>query len=246
MKKILSILAVSALMFISACAETTDENKSGNDTVSTKVESNAADAVNDGGENPENSENNEESTEDIVYGEVYEVIGNMLVLKIINMPEGFSNITSDGSRQIMRGFNMEDMTEEERQAFEERIQENGGNFAGGATFNMDDMTEEERQAMQERFQNAEGNEPVFFQGGDFSGGENIVTGEGRQKIERKLEYTGEERDVIIPVGTPILTFDFSNGEMSETEVDITSVKSGSVVTINYNGDGSIEKVFLMG
>jgi len=60
---------------------------------------------------------------------------------------------------------------------------------------------------------------------------------------REKNYTGEEKTIVIPVGTPIVSMTRGDNGMEETEISINELVSGSTLSIYYQEDGkTIEKV----
>lgn len=104
--------------------------------------------------------------------------------------------------------NMAEMTDEQRAAFQERMA-----AAGEGAGNFAEMTDEERQA--------------FFQN---SGG---MMNRGSLR-----SYTGEQADIIIPVGAPITESSSSTtGQETESEIAIDNIKSGDILKVTYASDG---------
>lgn len=124
-----------------------------------------------------------------VYGEVSEVIGNEVTLKLLEIPD-------------MSAMNREKGTD--------------GEQAGGK---------------------AEGSAPA----GDTTGGAAAgATGGGGM---REKQYTGEEKNIVIPVGTPIVSMSRGEEGMVETEISLNELTSGNTLSIYYQEDGkTIEKI----
>lgn len=60
---------------------------------------------------------------------------------------------------------------------------------------------------------------------------------------REKNYTGEEKTIVIPVGTPIVSMTRGDNGMEETEISINELASGSTLSIYYQEDGkTIEKI----
>jgi hypothetical protein len=103
---------------------------------------------------------------------------------------------------------MAEMTEEQRAAFQERMA-----AVGDGASNFAEMTDEERQAF---FQNS---------GGMMSRGS-------------LRSYTGEQADIIIPVGAPITeSSSTTGGQETESEIAIDNIKSGDILKVTYASDG---------
>jgi hypothetical protein len=58
-------------------------------------------------------------------------------------------------------------------------------------------------------------------------------------------YTGEELDIIIPIGTPITTYVLTDGTVTEKESDIADIKNGSTVFIEYADGETVSKVHIV-
>ena len=186
-----------------------------------------------------------ENEQKVVMGEIAEIIGNMVTLKVVEMPQ---RQRPEGMPEGEAPGNFGDMTEEERQAMREQM---GGDRQGG---NFGDMTEEERQAMREQMGEQMGGRP----GGNFAD----MTEEERQAAIQEMfpdgvpegmqgregdrfgqNYTGEELDIIIPVGAPILEASFSFEGSEEAEIKLENLKAGDMLTVTYaSDDKTVEKV----
>jgi hypothetical protein len=83
-----------------------------------------------------------------------------------------------------------------------------------------------------------------FPGGSADG----ATDENGNPVDpQSFRYTGEERDIIIPIGTPIKTISLSlvddSMQTQEKEADLADIKNGATINIVYNSDGeSIKEV----
>jgi len=55
-------------------------------------------------------------------------------------------------------------------------------------------------------------------------------------------YTGEEKDVVIPIDTPVKSYTMTAGELKEDVASVDDIQNGSIINIVYNNDGSMEKV----
>jgi hypothetical protein len=128
-----------------------------------------------------------------IYGEVSEIIGNEVTLKLLEIPD-------------MSAMNREKGT--------------GGVQAGGK---------------------AEGSAPAGETTGGAAGGTTAGTpGAGGM---REKNYTGEEKTIVIPVGTPIVSMTRGEEGMVESEISLNELTSGSTLSIYYQEDGkTIEKI----
>jgi hypothetical protein len=157
-----------------------------------------------------------------------------------NQDEGDQAETAPGELQVEDGavssgrtrpsgnWTGEEMTEEQRAAFQERM------TAGGEGGGFGEMTEEQQAAFQERMTAAGGGNfaemtdeerQSFFQS---SGG--FVRGAARS-------YTGEQADIIIPVGAPIMESSSAGGGTVESEIALENIKSGDILKVTYASDG---------
>jgi hypothetical protein len=60
---------------------------------------------------------------------------------------------------------------------------------------------------------------------------------------REKQYTGEEKTIVIPVGTPIVSMTRGEEGMVETEMSLNELSSGYTLSIYYQEDGkTIEKI----
>ena len=128
-----------------------------------------------------------------VYGEVSEVIGNEVTLKLLEIPD-------------MSAMNREKGT--------------GGDKTGDK---------------------AEGS----ARAGDTTSGAaaEATTGTPGGGGMREKNYTGEEKTIVIPVGTPIVSMTRGEEGMVESEISLNELTSGSTLSIYYQEDGkTIEKI----
>lgn len=127
-----------------------------------------------------------------LYGEVSEVIGNEVTLKLLEIPE----MPANGEKGTARP---------------EGTDKASGNTDTGTAASADT-------------------------GAAASG----ATGGGGM---REKNYTGEEKTIVIPVGTPIVSMTRGDNGMEETEISINELASGSTLSIYYQEDGkTIEKI----
>lgn len=242
MKKIntLGILAVCIILF-TACAGNGNNSGNGNTTTS---DSSTTPVSAQGAENSDTINENVK----MVYGEISEVIGNAIVVKEIEMPEmrtgGMFNLED---MEGMTEFTLPDGTvvpigEDGKPDF------SGVELPEGMTFD----TEGGGRMMF----NAGGGDGSFAPSDDavLSGGPAAIMGgegtdgatqqNGRPQM-RSIEraYTGEELEIIIPVGIPIMTHTRGENGIEESEVALTNLKSGDTITVIYKEDGkSIDSV----
>ena len=141
----------------------------------------------------ESNKNSTDLGEIDVYGEVSEVIGNEVTLKLLEIPD-------------MSAMNREKGT--------------GGDKTG---------------------EKAEGSAPA---GDTTSGAEaGATTGTPGGGGMREKNYTGEEKTIVIPVGTPIVSMTRGEDGMVESEISLNELTSGNTLSIYYQEDGkTIEKI----
>jgi hypothetical protein len=128
-----------------------------------------------------------------LYGEVSEVIGNEVTMKLLEIPD-------------MSAMNREKGT-------------------------VGDKTGDK----------AEGSAPA----GDTTSGAaaGATTGTPSGGGMREKNYTGEEKTIVIPVGTPIVSMTRGEEGMVESEISLNELTSGSTLSIYYQEDGkTIEKI----
>ena len=178
-----------------------------------------------------------------VYGEISEVIGNAIIIKEMERPEVFE--ISDGAG-LMRGipegateFTLPDGTVVP-------IGEDGRPDMSGV-----DMTAL-REAAGERILRGEGRTgdgPVTSFGGNpdapFEGRSGSTAEGGPQRRVMERAYTGEEIEVVIPVGLSVMTRVRSGDGLEEKELPLTALQSGNMITVTYKEDGkTIDTVFV--
>ena len=219
------ILILSCLLFLAGCGESAKSPDGGSGAPG----GGQSESTGDGspGAGPGSSGDGEVR---MLMGEVVETIGNLVTLKLIDMP-------------AMGGDTMV------------------GRFG--------DMTEEEIAEMREQMQQAQpGDTMTSFrlpQGAEFSGGGPVMIGPGGEPPEGfqgevrnsfrqdgedsgdrsgpMRNYTGEELDIIIPVGAPVMELAISEEGLKESEIKLESLKSGDLLAVTYAADGkTVEKV----
>lgn len=166
----------------------------------------------------------------MVYGEISEVIGNALVIKEIEMPE---------RREMGEAIDFEGMTE---------FTLPDGTVVPIGEDGKPDFSSVEMPEGMTRIDNGDG--AMMFQmtpgdgAGDVQSGA-APSGEMRQIRAPEQKYTGEEMEIIIPVGVPIMTRTRGESGMEETELALSDVKSGNIITITYKEDAkTIDTVFV--
>ena len=272
MKKII-IFSMAAIMALSLTACGTNSDNGTDEASNTNNANESIQAINGDGsmENISAVSNGEENGVDMsnmLYGEVYEIVGNSVTLKIIETPDRMPGMMPGMSP----GFNPEMMQGNpeggrftiEGGADGEPVSIQGGRIRDGEERVMRDGTAPNGEGRQITV-NEDGTITMTGSGGetykievDADGNRKILDADGNEVeansmagnmgMDMTVKYTGEEREIIIPVGLPIYTttFDREKMEMVETEVKLESVKAGGTLMITFAEDGeTIEKVISM-
>jgi hypothetical protein len=177
----------------------------------------------------------------VVYGEISEVIGNALTIKLLERPqisraggpEGGAPGNVAGS-----GVNGEDREEDGAAP-----SDGGRRYSGG----------ENGDGTQRRniTRNEDGTMTVTMPDGTTqtfdpqNPPEGAVTPGGGNRAQMERRYTGEETEVIIPVGIPVLERTMDPEGAKETEININKLTGGDIITITYKPDGkTIDTVYV--
>lgn len=209
---------------------TTAANASGG-TVTANAPDNAAAVSADGITADDAAPTDEASEAKVLYGEISEVIGNAFVIKEMEQPQ-------------TRRINAEDMGE-----MTEFTLPDGTVVPIGEDGKPDFSAVE----LPEGMTISEGGDMTTFRMEGGEGGPTMIQGDGampegggtRQIQAPERKYTGEEVEVIIPVGLPIMTRTRGENGIEETELALTNVKAGNIITITYKEDGeSIDTVYV--
>ncbi|GHV40125.1 hypothetical protein FACS189490_04870 [Clostridia bacterium] len=245
MKKLKIICLITALSFAATACASKDE------TSGTEIpQETAAVSVSTSTDTKTNTETVSDGRK-IISGEVTEVIGNMLTIK------------------LMKEIDPENITEEDRKLMQEQaaamLRESGdaqnavaGNMPEGFSGmpNIAGMSEEELKALGEQFlQNgaeimgADG-EAFRIDGGRFSEFADMTDEEReaamkeafpdglpegfQEGIQERMNaktrvYTGETIDIIVPVGAPVT-------DEAGLEIKVENIKSGDIITAKYASD----------
>ncbi|MDR1735101.1 MAG: hypothetical protein LBR73_09520 [Oscillospiraceae bacterium] len=203
-----------------------------------------------------------ETESNALYAEVVDVIGNQLTLKVLR---GSYNVEEMAQRysEMQSGSGVSRQNQTNADGEEVTRGEGGGGFRGGFA-NMTDadgnavtfpeggmpdfasMTDANGEPVTFAFRtdmtDAEGNTVTRPAMTDADGNtitmpsrETATDAEGNTVDPR---YTGEEKEVIIPIGVPIEKVSFSDGELTKTSVEISDIKNGNTVNVLYAADGS--------
>lgn len=188
-----------------------------------------------------------------VYGEITEVTGNMLNIKLAKMPEG-RIFGGDGNGRPARGE-----MDPEMQEVMDNLKEGESTeitMPDGSTRTVTKGAE--GQGNRVMIGNGSAPDGSIADGGptmqDGSGDNMIITRDGQTmsgnrssngEFTMTLEYTGEEKEFIIPVGIPVMKQSMGENGMEETEVALDKIKAGNIITIIYKADGTtIDKILL--
>jgi len=173
-----------------------------------------------------------------LYAEVIDVVSNQLSLKVLN--GGF-----DADQMAQRMAEMQNRIASMRESGE--LPEDGMFSRRAVTGRDGELVTNVFRG--ERPTDADG-EPITMQPGQpITGpnGEPITNAEGEPMTVPAMRerYTGEEKDVIIPVGTPIKSYSITmpDAQLKIKDADLADIKNGATVNIVYNDDGeSIKEV----
>ena len=224
MKNLISVFVVSALAFsLAACAGNPAEPA---EPAAVQNESPAESAEGQPGDSPglrDRSAMLDENMlgEKILYGEVYEIYGNFITLKLIE----WSNMGMSANMDM--GDELPDWVPEEYKdmSFEEFSEMMKSSSIGPARSSSDQPP----------------GGPDDSQSGSVQGGFPIGQGERPEP-----NYTGEERDIVIPVGVPVMTTTRGENGLVESEVKLETIKAGDTLIVTLAEDGeTVEKVTLM-
>lgn len=172
------------------------------------------------------------ATAEKYYAEVADVIGNQLTLKQLTGsfdPEAISQMM--GSRQNRTGPDGEVVTGR----FFVGGDGEGGQRPEGAQ-RIEGRSLPEGFSLPENFSFGEG---MSLPEG-FSGGFQRPTDENGEPVTMPSRYTGEEKEVVIPIGTPIKSFSFTDGELKTKDAEIADIKNGGAVQLIYEGERIVE------
>ncbi len=249
MKKYVYLAAVAVLSItVAGCSSQPTENKEAVEQNNTSLSAAGANNSTNSDTSNNPAENAEPGTEEpkIIYGEISEVIGNSITVKLLEIPTG-----PNGERLVGRvpgeGFGGQ-MTEEQRKQMEERINTMRG--SGEVT-----IMENGNGVFVMRGENAGSGPPPNIaieaapsggSGAPPSGGQGgPVEGTRRMRINMERKYTGQESEVIIPVGVPVVTMSRGENGFEEKEIALNKLSSGNILTVIYKPDGkTIERAFV--
>lgn len=229
-------LAMTMMLTFAACSTSGDSTGGASPNVSDSTD--ASGTVGSGDSNgSDESDDTDESidTSKIVYGEIYETIGNLITVKVIETPENLDQLLDRMANGAGEG----------RAMIGEGVFPTDGSFPADGSFN---------------FEGGDG--PQIMWGGDGEmpdmsnfdpanlpeGFVRNADGSGQAFSPEDFEpaYTGEEVDIVIPTGVPIVTTSRGENGMEETEVKLESLKAGDSLLFFYNDEGTfVEKVMLM-
>jgi len=181
-----------------------------------------------------------------IFGEITEVTGNMLNIKLAKMPEG--GMRMPGHRGEMDP-EMQEMFEGMEDGESREITMPDGSkrtITKGAEGNAVRMQKTDGDGPPEgaaMYRSADGSGDAVFQSRD---GQTMRGNMQNGQFAMTLEYTGEEIEFIIPVGIPVLQQSMGPNGPEETEIALDKLKSGNIITIVYKSDGmTIDKILLL-
>jgi hypothetical protein len=183
----------------------------------------------------------------VLYGEIVEVIGNAFVIKEMVMPERVSitfpeDVTEftlpDGTVVPIGEDGRPDLSDVDMSVFQ--------TGEGRMSFTRPDgeqgaLTESSGDGPRTvRPEGAESGMP--FERSERPEG---ASGGTPQRRVQERQYTGEELEVIVPVGIPLMTVTRGENGMEEKELALTAIKGGDTITITYKTDGkTIDTVYI--
>lgn len=229
MKRIFCLMA-GCILLLSACngkAQEVNASGSENDPVAADVTA---------GENPAGN-SDENAADKTIYGEITEVIGNSLTIKLMEMPGA-----SPGGQMMQRGempesgsITLEDGTVlewDEDNPLDMSSLPQRGNSDGSGRMTMDDGGADGSSGMTMGGGGTDGSGGMTTDGGGADGD----TRRGRM-MDVQRNYTGEEIEFIIPVGIPVVTSKMGENGIEETELEVSKIKAGNIITVTYQEDG---------
>ena len=207
-------------------------------------------------ETDSSSANTDETERVVIMGEIVETIGNMVTINLIErreMPQMVPMTDEERAAMQERFENGEfgdfstfgNITEEDRTAMRERFSQG----TDGATGNWSDMVDQFTQngggdLIEQFSQNGGGDIIERFTQNGFDGFADMsedelagMVGEFFRSPGRRQNYTGESKDIIIPVGAPIMESSFTNGEEVQSEINLDKLKAGDIIEVTYASDG---------
>jgi hypothetical protein len=178
----------------------------------------------------------------MIYGEISEVIGNAVTVKLVETPEPGrrfeTQLDEDGNpveRQLPEGVVV---GEDGQIDFSQMELPEGVTLDENGRPDFSQMQNGE--GMPEGFAMGDGEGmPEGFTMGDGEGmrGQRQF-GENGEGTARELNYTGEEIDIIIPVGIPVTTSTVGEDGIETDEIQLDDISAGDMITVTYKEDGT--------
>ncbi|MDR1464587.1 MAG: hypothetical protein LBJ11_04725 [Oscillospiraceae bacterium] len=161
-----------------------------------------------------------------LYAEVGDIVGNQLTLKVLRgsfnaqeIADRMNNRPSGANGEPVSGGNWRG---------------EGGSLPDGAQFSLPEgMSRGNWEAVTD-----ENGAPVSRPNFTPREPQTDENGEPVTVDVNNMRYTGEEKEVIIPIGTPIKSISFTDGELKTKDADIGDIKNGNTVNVVYQADGT--------
>ena len=254
MKKYIIIFICLSCIFMLSCGSPSDADTNANANANAEAhppaDNAAADSVEEAAsEVPQNQD---------IFGAISEIVGNLTTINLAVMPE--TGIPVPMTRRPFDPDNLPEgveIGEDGRISFDpdnmpegfQIINEDGGMSANGGNRIQAGVPAAAGSGAPQRFDPDNMPEGVMMFDGE--GGPQRIVGDGSGRpVSRMgsmmLDYTGEEKEFIIPVGLPIyaLTHDEDGNEV-ETEIELADIESGNVISVIYKEDGkTIDKILV--
>lgn len=252
MKKIILPVLIGFMIFTASCGNSPSESTD-------------ATAANDSADNNEAAVSDVTPQKEDIYGSIKEIVGNLATIQLAVMTE--NGIPVPGERQ-MRSFNAENLpegmeiptNEDGSYSIPEGAQRRFSMDGGDGNFTIPEGAEDrimgEGGVASFSFGDASGGQGGITRNEDGSitlpDGSTIAADDIQTRIQGVgmntafLEYTGEEVEFILPVGTPIyaVTKD-EEGNQVETEIALEDIANNNVISVTYKSDGkTIDKILV--
>ena len=172
----------------------------------------------------------EEASERVVlYGEIKEVIGNMLTVDLIDRSNPMREMTEEEMeemRSMMEGLEIP----------EGMIRSSRGDAGEGFSQQIEERIERIVSELPEGFESIGG---MRIGEAPFGGAEDGFP----MNIFGGRNYTGESKDIIIPAGAPIMENSIGENGFTESEISLDKLKAGDIIEVTYASDGeTVSKV----
>lgn len=194
------------------------------------------------------------SSNENIFGAISEIVGNMATINLAVMPEtgmpvpmnrpefNLDNIDPDS---LPEGVEINEDGSISINGNEVKMGEGAANFGGGGAVMFGGELPEgfDPGSMGEGFDPENMPEGFMTRRADGEGGGATMRGAMGSML---FDYTGEEKEFIIPVGLPIyaLTRDIGGVE-TETEIELEDIKAGNAISVTYKADGkTVDKIII--